>query len=176
MFAMTSAENKKLMEEIFAGLANRNGTLLIERMADDFRWINIGTNKWSGAFEGKAAVLRDLLALLRAKLVERSRTVAHRFIAEGDYVIVEARGDNVTKKTTIRQRVLLRVSAVRGSDQRGEGIFRHRVDRCRARRSPGGAGSGMISTPSFRGARSANPESRATTPGFRVHAKARVPE
>jgi uncharacterized protein len=97
MFAMTSAENKKLMEEIFAGLANRNGTLLIERMADDFRWINIGTNKWSGAFEGKAAVLRDLLALLRAKLVERSRTVAHRFIAEGDYVIVEARGDNVTK-------------------------------------------------------------------------------
>jgi ketosteroid isomerase-like protein len=97
MFAMTSAENKKLMEKIFAGLANRNGTLLIERMADDFRWINIGTNKWSGTFDGKAAVLRDLLAPLRTKLVERSRTVAHRFIAEGDYVIVEARGDNVTK-------------------------------------------------------------------------------
>jgi uncharacterized protein len=66
-------------------------------MADDFRWISIGTNKWSGAFEGKAAVLRDLLAPLRTKLVERSRTVAHRFIAEGDYVIVEARSDNVTK-------------------------------------------------------------------------------
>jgi uncharacterized protein len=94
---MTAAENKKLMEEIFEGLANRNGALLIERMSDDFRWINIGTNKWSGTFDGKAAVLRDLLAPLRAKLVERSRTVAHRFIAEGDYVIVEARGDNVTK-------------------------------------------------------------------------------
>jgi ketosteroid isomerase-like protein len=97
MFAMTSAENKKLMQEIFAGLANRNGTLLIERMSDDFRWINIGTNKWSGTFDGKEAVLRDLLAPLRAKLAERSRTVAHRFIAEGDYVVVEARGDNVTK-------------------------------------------------------------------------------
>ena len=94
---MTSAENKKLMQEIFAGLANRNGTLLVERMSDDFRWINIGTNKWSGMFDGKAAVLRDLLAPLRAALVERSRTVAHRFIADGDYVIVEARGDNVTK-------------------------------------------------------------------------------
>jgi ketosteroid isomerase-like protein len=94
---MTSAENKKLMEEIFNGLANRNGSLLVERMADEFRWINIGTSKWSGTFEGKAAVLRDLLAPLRTKLVERSRTVAHRFIAEGDYVIVEARGDNVTK-------------------------------------------------------------------------------
>jgi ketosteroid isomerase-like protein len=94
---MTSAENKKLMEEIFNGLANRNGSLLVERMADEFRWINIGTSKWSGTFEGKAAVLRDLLAPLRTKLVERSRTVAHRFIAEGDYVIVEARGDNVTR-------------------------------------------------------------------------------
>jgi uncharacterized protein len=94
---MGASENKKLMEEIFAGLANRNGTLLIERMSDDFRWINIGTNKWSGMFDGKAAVLRDLLAPLRAVLVERSRTVAHCFIADGDYVIVEARGDNVTK-------------------------------------------------------------------------------
>jgi ketosteroid isomerase-like protein len=102
MFAMTSdqktaAENKKLMEEIFEGLANRDGTLLIERMSDDFRWINIGTNTWSGTFDGKQAVLRDLLGPLRAKLAERSRTVAHRFIAEGDYVIVEARGDNVTR-------------------------------------------------------------------------------
>jgi ketosteroid isomerase-like protein len=94
---MSAPENKKLMEEIFAGLANRDGTLFTERMADDFRWINIGTTKWSGTFDGKAAVLRDLLAPLRARLVERSRTSAHRFIAEGDHVVVEARGDNVTK-------------------------------------------------------------------------------
>ena len=94
---MSASENKKLMEEIFAGLANRNGTLLTERMADDFRWINIGTTKWSGSFDGKAAVLRDLLAPLRARLVERSRTSAHRLIADGDYVVVEARGDNVTR-------------------------------------------------------------------------------
>jgi len=94
---MSASENKELMEEIFVGLANRNGTLLTERMSEDFRWINIGTTKWSGTFDGKAAVQRDLLAPLRARLVERSRTVAHRFIAEGDYVVVEARGDNVTR-------------------------------------------------------------------------------
>ena len=94
---MSATDNTKLMQEIFAGLANRDGALLVERMADDFRWINIGSNKWSGAFEGKAAVLRDLLAPLRTKLVQRSRTVARRFIAEGDFVVVEARGDNVTR-------------------------------------------------------------------------------
>ena len=94
---MSASDNKKLMQEIFAGLANRNGTLFTERMSDDFRWINIGTNKWSGTFDGKAAVMRDLLGPLRARLVERSRTSAHRFIAEGDTVVVEARGDNFTR-------------------------------------------------------------------------------
>ena len=94
---MSATDNRKLMQEIFAGLANRNGTLFTERMADDFRWINIGANKWSGSFDGKEAVLRDLLGPLRGKLMERSRTVAHRFFADGDYVIVEARGDNVTR-------------------------------------------------------------------------------
>jgi ketosteroid isomerase-like protein len=95
---MSAIDNKKLMQEIFAGLANRNGTLFTERMADDFRWINIGGNKWSGTFDGKEAVLRDLLGPLRTKLMERSRTVAHRFFADGDYVIVEARGDNLTRQ------------------------------------------------------------------------------
>lgn len=88
---MSATDNKKLMQEIFEALANRDGTLLIERMADDFRWINIGHNKWSGTFDGKEAVLRDLLGPLRGKLMERSRTVAHRFFADGDHVIVEAR-------------------------------------------------------------------------------------
>jgi len=53
------------MEEIFAGLANRNGTLLIERMSDDFRWINIRHSKWSACSTANA-VLRDLLGPLRA--------------------------------------------------------------------------------------------------------------
>ena len=94
---MSANDNTELMQEIFAGLANRDDTRLIERMADDFCWINIGSNKWSGTFEGKAAVLRDLLAPLRKKLAHRSRTEARRFIAEGDFVVVEARGDNFTR-------------------------------------------------------------------------------
>jgi len=94
---MSTIDNKKLMQEIFTGLANRDGTRFTEAMADDFRWINIGANKWSGTFDGKGAVLRDLLGPLRAKLMQRSRTVAQRFFADGDHVFVEARGDNVTR-------------------------------------------------------------------------------
>ncbi len=71
--------------------------LFTERMAT-FSLVNIGSNKWSGTFDGKEAVLRDLLGPLRGKLMARSRTVAHRFFADGDHVIVEARGDNVTRE------------------------------------------------------------------------------
>ena len=94
---MSTADNKTLIQKIFQGLADRNGTLFIDSMADDCRWTCIGANSWSGTFTGKPAILADLLGPLRERLVERSRTVAHRFVAEGDHVIVEARGDNVTK-------------------------------------------------------------------------------
>ena len=45
---------------------------------------------------GQAAVTSELFAALRRKM-DRITTVAHRFIAEGDHVAVEARGANTTK-------------------------------------------------------------------------------
>jgi ketosteroid isomerase-like protein len=37
------------------------------------------------------------LAQLRSRIEGRVKTIGHRFIAEGDYVVVEARGSNTTK-------------------------------------------------------------------------------
>ena len=95
---MNAIDNKQLLQRIFEGLANRDGTLLVESMADDVCWRVIGTTKWSGTFSGKDAVMRELLAPLRQNLVQRSRTVAQRFLADGDFVVVEARGDNETRR------------------------------------------------------------------------------
>lgn len=92
-----SEDNKKLMQEIFAGFAARDGKLFFDSMADDVRWTNIGSNSWSRTFTGRESIARDLLGPLRVQLTQRSRTVAHRFVADGEYVVVEARGDNVTK-------------------------------------------------------------------------------
>ena len=44
----------------------------------------------------KQVVLDKLLGPLRAKIIDRVRTNAQRFIAEGDHVVVEARGNNTT--------------------------------------------------------------------------------
>ena len=94
---MSSTDHKQLLQQIFQGLANRDGTLFIDTMTEDCRWSTIGTGKWSGAFDGKQAILRDLLGPLRERLAERSKTVAQRFIVDGDFAAVEARGHNVTK-------------------------------------------------------------------------------
>lgn len=88
--------NKALMQEIFARLAASDGSLLFERMADDFRWIINGTTTWSRSYDGREAVMDQLIRPLRARMARPMRTVAQRFIAEGDLVVVEARGDNVT--------------------------------------------------------------------------------
>lgn len=94
---MSAAENKQIVQDIFAELALGNSRPLVESMADDFCWTVTGSNRWSGMYKGKQAVLEGLLAQLRSRIEGRVKTVGHRFIAEGDYVVVEARGDNTTK-------------------------------------------------------------------------------
>ncbi|HEY4678530.1 MAG TPA: nuclear transport factor 2 family protein [Candidatus Angelobacter sp.] len=94
---MTAVENKQLLQNIFAELTQGNSRPLVESMADDFRWTVIGSTKWSRSYNGKEAVLKELLAPLRSMIADRIRTIAHLFIAEGDHVVVEARGNNVTK-------------------------------------------------------------------------------
>ena len=94
---MSAAANKRLLQQIFAELAQGNSRLFVDSMADDFRWTVIGGTKWSRTYDGKAAVLAELFAPLRAAIADKIVLTAHRFIAEDDYVVVEARGSNTTK-------------------------------------------------------------------------------
>jgi ketosteroid isomerase-like protein len=94
---MGATENKQLMQQIFEELSKGNSEPFVASMADDFRWTVTGKTKWSRTYEGKHSVLVDLFGPLRARITDRIRTTAHRLIAEGDYVVVEARGNNVTK-------------------------------------------------------------------------------
>jgi hypothetical protein len=94
---MGSAENKKLMQDVFAAFAQANSRPFVEAMADEFRWTISGNGRWSRTYEGKQAVLTELFGALRERIEGRIKMSAHRFIADGDYVVVEARGQNVTK-------------------------------------------------------------------------------
>jgi ketosteroid isomerase-like protein len=99
---MSAAANKKLMEEIFAAAGNpdpaaRDRSLFTASLADDAKWVVTGQYSWSRTFTGKHSILNDLHGHVRSLLVDRVRTVAHRFVADGDHVVVEAKGNNLTK-------------------------------------------------------------------------------
>jgi len=93
---MSAESNKQLLQNIFAALAQSDAKPFVDAMAEDFRWTMHGQNKWARTYAGKAAVVGELFPALRRKM-DRITTVAHRFIADGDHVAVEARGANTTR-------------------------------------------------------------------------------
>lgn len=95
---MSVTENKKLLQEVFAELSKGNGQPFLEIMADDFCWIITGTTEWSRTYSGKQIVLTKLLQPLFAQFETQFTNTAHRFIAEDDLVVVECRGNVMTKK------------------------------------------------------------------------------
>ncbi|HUE83271.1 MAG TPA: nuclear transport factor 2 family protein [Pyrinomonadaceae bacterium] len=95
---MGAIENKELLQHIFTELSKGNPQPFIDSMADDFRWVVTGNTKWSKTYEGKQAILTDLFGALRSKVGDSLKTVADRYIAEDDLVVVEARGSSTTKE------------------------------------------------------------------------------
>lgn len=51
---MGALENKKLMQEIFAGLKEGERSLLQEHLAEDFRVVVMGHSSWSQTVTGEA--------------------------------------------------------------------------------------------------------------------------
>jgi len=94
---MGESENKQLMQRIFQELSKGNSEPFVASMANDFRWTVTGTTKWSKTYEGKKAVLGELFGALRARINGGIKMTAHRLIAEGDLVVVEAQGSSTTK-------------------------------------------------------------------------------
>jgi ketosteroid isomerase-like protein len=66
-------------------------------MADNFRWTIAGNGPWARAYAGKQAVLTELFPVLRERIEGRIKMIPQRILADGDFVVVEARGDNITK-------------------------------------------------------------------------------
>jgi ketosteroid isomerase-like protein len=94
---MSAADNKKLVQQVYEDSANRSGTTFADHLAEEASWIVTGQYSWSHEFRGREAILDGLMGHFRSLFAARPRTVAFNFIAEGDQVVVEARGDNVTR-------------------------------------------------------------------------------
>src|SRR3954452_8301232 len=94
---MGAAENRKMMQAVFAAVAAGDRGIFLDSLAEDVTMRVTGRNSWSRTFHGKASLIRDLYGYLGTLLADGRRTVAHRFIADGDHVVVEAQGEMMTK-------------------------------------------------------------------------------
>jgi len=94
---MGAAENKQLIQTMFAELSKGNAEAFLGNMADNIRFTIIGTTKYSGTFNGKQELISKLLAPLTAQLEGGLTITPDNFIADGDYVAMQARGKSTTK-------------------------------------------------------------------------------
>ncbi len=95
--AVDLTSNRARMERVFAETAKGNGRPFLDAFAENASWTIMGATGWSKTYRGKASIMGDLIAPLRRVLASPIKTHARRFIAEGDFVVVEARGQNVTR-------------------------------------------------------------------------------
>ena len=94
---MGANENKRLMESVFAELASGNGQPFMDLLAEDVRWTVTGTTPWSRTYDGKRAVVDELMRPLFAQFADRFENTASRIIADDEHVVVECRGKVTTK-------------------------------------------------------------------------------
>lgn len=94
---MSAADNKKLIEDLFAAIAAGNRTLFMETLADDVEMRITGHYSWSQTFKGKAALTRGLYQYLATLVADGRRTIPFNIVAGGDHVVVEAIGEMQTK-------------------------------------------------------------------------------
>jgi len=68
---MSSADNKKLVQQVYADSANGSGTTFLDNLAKDVTWIVTGQYSWSHEFRGRDAIQNGLMGHLRSRLAAR---------------------------------------------------------------------------------------------------------
>ena len=93
---LTTAHRQR-MPHIMAELDKGNGKPFVEAMADDFCWTIPGDTPWSRTYNGKQAVISELLQPLYAQFATSYISTTRRIMADGDRVVVEFDGRVTTK-------------------------------------------------------------------------------
>ena len=93
---MSESKNKELMQNIFAELSKGNDSLFVEAMADEMKWIWMGSGQWAKTFDGKKEILGTLWSAVRKTLKPPYKVHSKNFIADDDCVVIEAVGENTT--------------------------------------------------------------------------------
>jgi ketosteroid isomerase-like protein len=93
----TTERNRATITAIMEAVSRGETRPFGDAMAEDFTWRMTGTTAWSGTYVGKADVQQRMLKTLRQQWATQYKSTPSRILADGDYVVVETRGEVVTK-------------------------------------------------------------------------------
>jgi ketosteroid isomerase-like protein len=94
---MSAAQNKQLIGDVFEQMAAGDGQPFMDVLADDVRWTVIGSSPWSRTYSGKREIVDQLMRPLFSQFADQYRARAINIVAEDEVVVVEARGEVMTK-------------------------------------------------------------------------------
>ncbi len=94
---MSAADNKKLIQDVFAAWAGEDGAAFFNILADDVRWTVIGSCPVSRTYTSKQQFFEGATKPLSAKLAGPIQPTVRNVIAEGDHVVLQWEGRATTK-------------------------------------------------------------------------------
>jgi uncharacterized protein len=93
---MSSAENKQIVHAFYDASNQGDMNRCLALMADDIIWNSIGSTRYSGTYAGKESLMANLLGQLFPQLKAGIASTLDNVIAEGDFVVVQLRGQAET--------------------------------------------------------------------------------
>ena len=93
---MSAAENKQLLQHLFAEAERGNIQPFLDALSDDIEWTVTGSTKFSKTYRSKQVFISELVEPLMSQIAGNLTFAAQPFIGD-DYVSVEARGHSTTK-------------------------------------------------------------------------------
>ncbi len=89
---MSTEQNKELIRQFYAASNRGDMDSCIALLADDLVWTVMGRTRFSGTYTGKQQVLEELVGPLFSQLKAGIHMTIEAMVAEGDRVVVQARG------------------------------------------------------------------------------------
>ena len=89
---MSAIENKQAITAAMEALAKGDSGPYYDLWADDFVFRQMGTGRWAEAYHGKEVARDELFRPLRKQYADAPTVTPSRIFADGDHVVVEARG------------------------------------------------------------------------------------
>ena len=94
---MALTDNKQIVQAFYDSANRGDMDTCMGQLAEDVTWTNIGTTRYSGTFQGKVDLVTRLLQPVFGQLQAGIASVVDNIVAEGDFVVVQSRGNAETK-------------------------------------------------------------------------------